>query len=316
MRYGRYLLSVLLLLPALASCERAATPSELDAGMDVDVLRADLEYLASPELDGRVPGSAGDEAARAYVSERFEDLGLEMSSGTEGYAQPFVDRDGRATANLLGFLPGADDDVGDEIIVLSAHLDHLGNGRLGANDNASGVSALLAIAEQLSAGAPLRRTILFAAFGAEEAGFEGSAAFLASPPPDADPSDIVFNVNLDMIGAYDQTGTVYALGSMPDTYGRAVLDDLVDAYPELDVGLGDASDLSDNATFCTVGVPYVFFWTDDPDCYHETCDTAERIDYASLASIAGLTMDLVGALADADEDLLITVDADADVCGT
>jgi hypothetical protein len=95
-----------------------------------------------------------------------------------------------------------------------------------------------------------------------------------------------------------------------------VLDDLVDAYPELDVGLGDASDLSDNATFCTVGVPYVFFWTDDPDCYHETCDTAERIDYASLASIAGLTMDLVGALADTDEDLLITVDADTDVCGT
>ena len=315
MRHARYLLSVLL-LPALASCERAATPSKLDAGMDVDVLRADLEYLASPELDGRVPGSAGDEAARAYVAERFEDLGLEMSSGTEGYAQPFVDSDGRATANVLGSLLGADEDVGDEIIVLSAHLDHLGNGRLGANDNASGVSALLAIAEALSAGAPLRRTVLFAAFGAEEAGFEGSAAFLASPPPDVDPSDLVYNVNLDMIGTYDQTGTVYALGSMPETYGRAVLDDLVDAYPELDVGLGDASDLSDNATFCTVGVPYVFFWTDDPDCYHETCDTAERIDYASLASITGLTTDLVGALADTDEDLLITIDADADVCGT
>ncbi len=315
MRHAQCLLSVLL-LPALASCERAATPSKLDDSMDVDVLRADLEYLASPELDGRVPGSAGDEAARAYVAERFEDLGLEMSSGTEGYAQPFVDSDGRATANVLGFLPGADEDVGDEMIVLSAHLDHLGNGRLGANGNASGVSALLAIAEALSAGAPLRRTVLFAAFGAEEAGFEGSAAFLASPPPDVDPSDLVYNVNLDMIGTYDQTGTVYALGSMPETYGRAVLDDLVDAYPELDVGLGDPSDLSDNATFCTVGVPYVFFWTDDPDCYHETCDTAERIDYASLASITGLTTDLVGALADTDEDLLITIDADADVCGT
>jgi hypothetical protein len=314
-RHAQCLLSVLL-LPALASCERAATPSKLDDSMDVDVLRADLEYLASPELDGRVPGSAGDEAARAYVAERFEDLGLEMSSGTEGYAQPFVDSDGRATANVLGFLPGADEDVGDEMIVLSAHLDHLGNGRLGANGNASGVSALLAIAEALSAGAPLRRTVLFAAFGAEEAGFEGSAAFLASPPPDVDPSDLVYNVNLDMIGTYDQTGTVYALGSMPETYGRAVLDDLVDAYPELDVGLGDPSDLSDNATFCTVGVPYVFFWTDDPDCYHETCDTAERIDYASLASITGLTTDLVGALADTDEDLLITIDADADVCGT
>ncbi len=283
--------------------------------MDIDALRADVAYLASPELDGRVPGSAGDVAARAYVAERFDDLGLQFYDGTDAYAQSFVDSEGRETANLLAFLPGSDDEVGEEIVLLSAHLDHLGNGRLGANDNASGVSALLAIAEALAAGAPLRRTVLFAAFGAEESGSEGSAAFLEAPPDGVDLSDIVYNVNLDMVGTYDQTGTVDALGSMPGTYGRDVLDDLVGAFPELDVGLGDPSDLSDNATFCAEGIPYVFFWTDDPECYHETCDTADRVDYEALLSISGLTGELVAALADTDEDLASAIDAGTDVCG-
>lgn len=314
MRCPRSLLS-LLLGPVVLSCEAAKAPADAEVTVDIDALRADVVYLASPELDGRVPGSAGDETARAHVAARFEELGLEVYGDTEGYAQPFVDSEGRATANLLGFLPGSDEEVGDEIVVLSAHLDHLGNGRLGANDNASGVSALLAIAEALAAGAPLRRTVLFAAFGAEESGSEGSAAFLEAPPDGVDPSDIVYNVNLDMVGTYDQTGTVDALGTMPGTYGREVLDDLVGAFPERDVGLGDPSDLSDNATFCAEGVPYVFFWTDDPDCYHQTCDTADRIDYDSLAWIAVLTGDLVAALADTDEDLAGRVDAGTDVCG-
>ena len=314
MRCPRSLLS-LLLVPVVLSCEPSKAPADAEVTVDIDALRADVVYLASPELDGRVPGSAGDEAARAYVAARFEDLGLEAYGDTEGYAQPFVDSEGRATANLLGFLPGSDEEVGDEIVVLSAHLDHLGNGRLGANDNASGVSALLAVAEALAAGAPLRRTVLFAAFGAEETGSEGSAAFLEALPDGVDPSDIVYNVNLDMVGTYDQTGTVDALGSMPGTYGREVLDDLVGAFPERDVGLGDPSDLSDNATFCAEGVPYVFFWTDDPDCYHQTCDTADRIDYDSLAWIAVLTGDLVAALADTDEDLAGRVDPGTDVCG-
>lgn len=314
MRCPRSLLS-LLLVPVVLSCEASKAPADAEVTVDIDALRADVAYLASPELDGRVPGSAGDEAARAYVAGRFEDLGLAMFSDTDRYAQPFVDSEGRETANLLAVLPGTDDDVGGEYVLLSAHLDHLGNGRLGANDNASGVSALLAIAEALAAAGPLRRTVVFAAFGAEEAGFEGSAAFMDAPPLEVDPSDIVYNVNLDMVGTYDQTGTVDALGTMPGTYGREVLDGLVDAFPDLDVGLGDTSDMSDNVTFCAEGVPYVFFWTEDPDCYHEICDTADRIDYDALLSIAGLTSELVAALADTDEDLAGRVDAGTDVCG-
>src|SRR5256885_15698367 len=90
---------------------------------DAAAMKADVAYLASPELDGRVPGSDGDRAARAYITQRFECLGLAVAE------QSFGD-----TANVIGTIAGETDDV----IIVGAHHDHLGNRHLGANDNASG----------------------------------------------------------------------------------------------------------------------------------------------------------------------------------
>ncbi len=301
--------------PLLIACSDEPIDAYGVQVLDEAQLRADVEFLASPKLDGRYPGSAGDESARSLVESRFESAGLLPQWKLDSYQQPFVDDDGNDTANVLAILPGADNEVGHEIVVLSAHTDHLGDGYLGANDNASGVAALLSIAEIMAENPAPRRTVVFAAFGAEESGYEGSRHFLNHPPAELDPTDIVYNVNLDMIGTYDQTEIVWALGTLAGTPAKEMVKQLRGDYPSLDVGIAEPSDLSDNATFCEAGIPYVFFWTDDPDCYHKRCDTADRLDYSSMAEITALTLSLTAALAGTTEDLAAGVQPGMDVCG-
>lgn len=284
--------------------EDTAAPSACGAApLGVASLQADIRQLASPEWDGRRPGTPGDAAAREYVAARFACLGLEPLLATGAWEEPFVDHRGRSTANVLGAIPGRDAAVAHEVVLVSAHLDHFGRGRLGANDDASGLAVMMAAAAALAQGPGPRRTVIFAAFGSEESGFEGSEAFVTASASEISPADVVFNLNLDMVGSYDQTGMVYALGTMPGTPGRHAINDLVDAYPTLDIGLGDWSDLSDHVTFCRRGVPYLFFWTEDPECYHQPCDTEDRIDYRHLVDIADLTAALVAALGDTEDDL-------------
>ena len=266
-------------------------------------LQADIARLASPEWDGRRPGTAGDAAARALIEARFRCLGLEPLLASGAFQEPFVDHKGRATANVLAALPGRDPSVAHEVVLVSAHLDHFGRGRLGANDDASGLAVMMAAAQAMAAGPGPRRTVIFAAFGSEESGFEGSEAFVTASASEISPADVVFNLNLDMVGSYDQTGIVYALGTMAGTPGRRAIDALVDDYPSLNIGLGDWSNESDNVTFCRRGVPYLFFWTEDPECYHMECDTEDRIDYVHLVEIAGLTGALVASLGDTEDDL-------------
>ncbi len=309
MRLGTGLASVGM-LGVLSACAKA--PECPESAFDADAMRSEVAYLASEELDGRVPGTAGDAAARALVRERFTCLGLTPLDGLGGFEQAFVDSRGRETANVLGSLPGADAELADEVVVLSAHLDHLGDGLLGANDNASGVSGLMAIAQAFTERdeAPAR-TVLFAAFGAEESGMEGATAFMDGLAPE----DIVYSVNMDMIGSYASTGTVWALGALDRTPGRSIVEALREDYPELDIGVGAPSDLSDNEVFCSEGIPYLFFWTEDPECYHAACDTADRIDHDEMIAIARLTGDTTWELANSGEDLRGAVQSDTNVCG-
>lgn len=276
-----------------------------DDAFDQDALQADLAWLASVELDGRAPGSPGDAAARDFVEARLSCLGLSTT------IQAFTDDAGNDTANVLAIIPGTG--LADEVVVVTAHLDHFGGGFLGANDNASGLAGLLAIAHAMRDDVP-RRTVVLAAVASEEQGFEGSRYLLAHPPPGIDPDGIVFNVNLDMIGSYRQTGTVYALGALSGTYSKTVVKGLEGAYAGLDISYNWGSAESDNATFCREGIPYLFLWTEDPDCYHDDCDTADRIDYSHLSQIAGLAGAVAAEAASTTTDLAGQVQPGVNVC--
>lgn len=276
-------------------------------------LKGDVGYLASKELGGRVPGTPGDVAARALIAARFKCLGLEPGGDGGSYEQAFVNEGGVRTANVVGIIRGSDPTVAAEIVLVGAHHDHFGTGggqglRLGANDNASGVAGMLAVAQAIAKRktAP-RRTMAFVGFGSEETAAaspytEGSAHFVKSAtslPVDK----VVYVVNFDMIGTYTQTKRVYALGSLTKTPANAMLKALT--RPAITVSLGEPADqgASDFYPFCVKGVPYVFFWTDDPACYHKSCDTADRIDYEQMGEIAHVGSDLGGTLADTTQDL-------------
>src|SRR5262245_25534085 len=205
---------VLVLALVLTAPAYAETKSCIDVGkpFDPQTLGDRVALLASTKLGGRVPGSDGDVAARKFIADQFECLGLTPGGFDKHYDQPFVDSDNHNTANLIGFIAGSDPKVGDEIILIGAHHDHLGNKLLGANDNASGVVALLAIAQAIKQrGTAPKRTIAFVTFGAEEQGMVGSQFFVAHPPAALPIGKIVQDINLDMVGSYSSKGFVAAM---------------------------------------------------------------------------------------------------------
>lgn len=302
--------ALLLVLAACSQAERADAPdaalvcSTLEP-LSQAALRRTVEALAAPALEGRAPGTTGDATARALIAARFDCLGLEAPGGTREQA---VDADeGATTANVLAIVRGSDPEVADEVIVVGAHHDHLDRDErgiyAGANDNASGVGVMLALAETVAARpSPPRRTIVFTAFGAEEQGYYGSLAYVADPPSGAALEDTVFMVNLDMVGTYAEQETLYALHAFAGTPGRSVLETLVPAS-SLNVELGDEGERADHLSFCEVGVPTTFFFTEDTRCYHAPCDTADRLDYPGLAQTARLVSAMLTELADGDLDL-------------
>lgn len=280
----------LLVVAALTACTQAhADPKPFAA----EELKAFLSQLASPELDGRAAGTDNEVKARKLIIERFKSFGI---TATE---QPFEEGT-KKLANIVAIVKGET----DEIIVVGAHPDHVGSKHLGANDNGSGVTGVLAIAQAVAQRKAIpKRTIVFVTFSGEEIGLLGSEHFVAHPPDGVDLAKVTAFVNLDMIGSYNSTKAVYAFGSFPNTAPGKILDKLDDAYPKLRVGLGGHSVRGDQVGFCRAKIPYIFFWTPDNRCYHETCDTVDKIDWSHMSMIASLANDLVQRLADEKTDL-------------
>jgi hypothetical protein len=279
-------------------------------------LRADLTYLASSDLAGRSPGSAGDASARKFIEDRFRCLGLKPG-GTDGtFLQAFTDSDGNKSSNVIGILPGSDPKLSKEFVIVGAHRDHFGRTDqeectglcLGANDNGSGTATVLALAQamRLRQTAP-KRTIAFFLFSSEELGCEGSHYYVKHPTPAIPLASVVYDINFDMVGSYTQWGKrVVAHGTVGNTPGLAEIKPLI-APSGLNMEInvpGIEEDDSDYYPFCVAGIPMVSFFTHDPKCYHRSCDTIEKIDFPNMAKIAKVGSDLAGRLGDTATDLV------------
>lgn len=205
------------------------------------------------------------------------------------------------TTNALGFIPGTDPKAG--VILLSAHLDHLGvrpDGTVmpGANDDASGTTAVLELAQAL-AGKRHRRGILFVAYGSEEAGGFGSRYFAAHPPVPL--TDIVANIEIEMIGAQDPklpAGTMMMTGYDRSNLGETMRANgaLVtgDPYPE-----ENFFQRSDNYQLALKGIVAhtISGWAVVPT-YHQPTDTVENLDTAFMARAIGSLVRPIRWLAD------------------
>lgn len=205
-------------------------------------------------------------------------------------------------ANVCGLWPGEDPVLGQEVLIVSAHYDHVGvmRGEVynGADDNASGTSALLSIADGLAARGPLRRSVLLIWVSGEEKGLWGSRAWCDDPwlPEGMRP---VMDLNLDMVGR--NAPEEILLTPSPEHPERNGIADLATALAPLEgfqrVENGDEYyDRSDQANFARLDIPVVFLHTDDHEDYHEPTDTPEKIDYDKLARVTRLALRLLDGL--------------------
>jgi hypothetical protein len=228
--------------------------------------------------------------------------------------------------NVVAVLPGSDSVLRNEYVVFSAHFDHVGIGSPdasgdsiynGADDNASGTSAVLEIAEAFALLQPRpRRSIMFVLVSGEEKGLLGSQAFVADPPVPV--AQMVANINLDMVGR-NAPDTVVAIGQDYSSLGAGV-QRIRAAHPEL--GLVVAPDLwpeeqlffrSDHFSFAAREVPAIFFTTGLHDDYHRPSDEADRIDTDKVARISRLLFRFALDIANAQERPQWTPDGLAEV---
>jgi hypothetical protein len=199
-------------------------------------IRADMDFLADDELHGRGSATRDEHIAALFAAAQFQSRGLEPGGDNGTFIQKtalpnpiparlqqriskFEDTSRKETWNAIAILRGTARP--NEVVLLTAHLDHLGIGPAvngdsiynGADDDASGTTAVLALAHILATGPRPRRTVVFALFGSEEIGGFGNRAFLAHPPVPL--SSIIANLEFEMIGRPDPAvpnGTLWLTG--------------------------------------------------------------------------------------------------------
>ena len=193
-----------------------ASGQEAGADLLANHIRGELEFLASDALQGRGSGTHDEMLTAVYLSSELRQLGIEPGGDNGGYIQnasgEYKFRDGSKhwdTRNVIGVLPGRSPTMKSEVIMLSAHMDHVGIGKPvngdniynGADDDASGCVAVLELARFLARGPRPERTVIFVFFGSEETGGQGNEFFLAHPPVPLD--KIIANLEFEMIGRAD-----------------------------------------------------------------------------------------------------------------
>jgi hypothetical protein len=276
-------------------------------------LRADVEALADDALRGRATPSDGLDEAAAYVAARFREIGLLHLRGAPRYLQTFrCGGGGGSSSNVVGMLPGRDPKLRKQAILVTAHYDHLGETDEigddtiwnGANDNASGVAAMIAIAEAFARLLqPPRRSVVFVAFCGEEIGMRGSKRWVRHPLWPLQHTTAV--VNLEMLGRADPVDpplvwiTGHDLSTLPAAFGDEARFVASSTIGETEA---DTYDRSDNLPFARAGIVAHTFAAGRLDAlYHSVADEAHDLDYDRMAVIVRALSRGVHELADAPE---------------
>jgi Zn-dependent M28 family amino/carboxypeptidase len=286
---------LLLSLGLLLSCgtvkQTAVTPADKQ-------LLSDVEILSSDSYEGRKTGTKGAEMARTYLNNRFKAIGLKAFPQLPNYEQPFSFETKNGVVkgkNIIAFIEGKS----DQVIVISAHYDHIGviNNEIynGADDNASGVAALLKFASYYVEHKP-NHTIILAAFDAEEMGFQGAKAFIANSPVNL--SKISLNINMDMISR-NEKGELYACGTFKYP---ALKNYFYTTNPKLKVlfghddpklGKDDWTNQSDHSAFNDKNIPFIYFGVEDHKDYHKATDDYQNINKTFFIDASNSILEII-----------------------
>ena len=241
----------------------------------------------------------------------FDNVDVKLSTGIEEVET--------ISWNVAGYLPAANPKFKDEYIVLGAHFDHLGMGgqnslyqgdepqvHNGADDNASGTTGLLELAEKFaSIKNKLNRNILFVAFSGEELGLLGSAYFVNNMPINAD--QVATMINMDMIGRLNDERSLIVYGTGTSTDWKDILND-INGY-DLSLSFNDEGyGPSDHSSFYGKEIPVLFFFTGTHTDYHKPSDDADKINASGEEEVLKYVYDVtnfISTLTEAPDYLLV-----------
>ena len=270
-----------------------------------DELKTHTDTLAGDSFEGREGGSRGGRATANYLMKELESYGLEPAGDRNGYFQQFG-----SYRNVLAVLPGSDEKLKDEYIVVGAHFDHVGYGTKkssfgpgyihnGADDNASGTASLLELAEAL-AGLPdaPRRSVLFAFWDAEEKGLLGSKHWIERPTVPLE--KVRMKINVDMVGRMtDDKVIVYGTRTAP---GLRHLVARANEHSDLMVSyVWWINPRSDHYSFVKKKIPVLMLHTGLHNDYHRPSDDAHKLNIAGLRRLTQLFFAITHDLAMRDE---------------
>lgn len=295
-------------------------------GVNEAKLQHFLQVLSADSLKGRGNYTQELKNAAAFIQNSFRAAGLLPYFSGGSYLQFFSDRNFslgdlaasdsgnydplQVLANVVGVLPGSERN--GEVIIFSAHYDHMGTEAgggdgifNGANDNASGTAAMLALGQYFAAQGRNRRTLVFCAFAGEELGLLGSQQFAKL----VDPKKVIAVINLEMLGrtgaaganAFFMTGTRYS--SLPDIFKKALDGHKVRLRKERYSQQGDLFMRSDNYPFAQLGIAaHTVMSSDDNDpCYHRPCDEWQSINGQHLLQVTNALIQATRTLVDGTE---------------
>ncbi|WP_300979285.1 M28 family peptidase [Flavobacterium sp.] len=257
-----------------------------------EVTRIETE-LASDAMEGRGMFTPGIEKASAFIEGEFKRIGLTYYKELQSYSQDFLIK-GKKANNVIGIIPGKSKP--NEYVIFSGHYDHLGMEEAGddkifngANDDASGITAVITLAEYFKKKNDNARTLIFVAFTGEETGGYGSSFFSNSINAD----EVVAMFNIEMIGTESKWGknSAYITGFERSDFGTILQKNLVgsgfnfyqDPYPQEQLFYR-----SDNATLAALGVPAHTISTSKMDIepnYHKLSDEVSTLDMNNMTEI-------------------------------
>lgn len=291
-------------------------------------LKENLYQLTSDEFEGRETGEPGQKLAANFLKDFYVEQGISSPLGEDNYFQEipssYFENRFKDTENVVALIEGSE--FPEEIVVVSAHYDHLGkdeegNIYYGADDNASGTSSVMEMAyafqKAVKKGYKPRRTLLFMHLTGEEKGLLGSRYYTENPIYPLE--NTVANINTDMAGRIDEhhadnPNYVYLIGS--DRLSTS-LDSIIrkknEDYTKLELDYTyNAEDdpnrfyfRSDHYNFAKNNIPVVFFFNGVHEDYHQPTDTPDKIDFEVLQKRTELIFHTVWEVANRDKALKV-----------
>ncbi len=328
--------------PRTALTVSAAKNTYVDK-FDAKTIYNQVGILSADSMEGRFTGSRGGERAMKWIASQFKAAGLTPAGDSGGFfqriplqssapaqampgsnARPMQPRPAAVasweawaqlpaesrlqTANVVGVLQGSDPTLRDEVVLVTAHFDHIGIGRAvngdsinnGADDDASGVVAIIEMAKAMRNGPKPKRSVVFMAITGEEVGGFGTRWYIAHPVRPLDKT--VVDLNVEMIAHADSLaggfGKAWLTGYERSTMGDLLADNGIPLVADPRPGQ-NFFQRSDNVAFARIGIPahsLSSFNTVTP--YHDPRDEVSTIDAPHMAQVIGATARALRLLAD------------------